>query len=156
VNANSVNIHATCVAIGGKGVLIEGPSGSGKSLLAFALVDGAQSPRRTAHFVSDDRTELFVSDGRLIARAPDALKGLAELHGVGVLNVDAVDAIEPVLLVRLCPPHMIERMPYPDGTVLCGVALPLLKVPERNAFVAAMMIRHHPAISSQPAHSSMS
>ena len=54
-------IHATCVAIEGRGVLIVGPSGSGKSDLALRLID------RGAALVADDYTDLNV-DGRALAR----------------------------------------------------------------------------------------
>jgi serine kinase of HPr protein (carbohydrate metabolism regulator) len=45
---SSDTIHATTVAIAGRGVMIEGQSGSGKSDLALRLID------RGGRLVSDD------------------------------------------------------------------------------------------------------
>ena len=51
-------VHATCIEVDGMGVLLRGPSGSGKSDLALRLIDGG------ARLVADDRTDLAVEDGR--------------------------------------------------------------------------------------------
>ena len=69
------NIHAGCVVVGRKGVLLLGPSGAGKSDLALRLIDGG------ARLVSDDRTDLFVKDGKLQARAPASIAGLTTIPG---------------------------------------------------------------------------
>lgn len=61
-NLKIANIHASCVAIGAKGVLILGESGAGKSDLALRLMDEG------ARLVADDRTELYAAKGRLMAR----------------------------------------------------------------------------------------
>ena len=63
------NIHASCVALGNKGVLLLGDSGAGKSDLALRLIDGG------AKLVTDDRTDLSVRNGKLFARAPVILAG---------------------------------------------------------------------------------
>ena len=61
-------IHGTCVLLSGLGVLLRGPSGSGKSDLALRLIDGG------ARLVADDQVELIPAEGRLLARAPEALQ----------------------------------------------------------------------------------
>ena len=48
----STQLHATCVSINGKGVLLLGPSSSGKSDLGLRLVDGG------AQLVADDRVDI--------------------------------------------------------------------------------------------------
>ena len=75
----TVNIHASCVAIGGKGVLILGDSGAGKSDLALRLIDDG------AKLVADDRTELYAARGTLCARAPKSIAGLIEVRGLGII-----------------------------------------------------------------------
>jgi HPr kinase/phosphorylase len=91
-------IHASAVLIGARAVLIRGPSGSGKSRLAFALLDAAQSGRLPfARLVSDDRTQLIASHGRLIARPAETLQGLLELRGLGIRKL----AFEPLAVVGL-------------------------------------------------------
>ena len=75
----TVNIHASCVAIGTKGVLILGDSGAGKSDLALRLIDDG------ARLVADDRTELYVSRDALYAQAPKSIAGLIEVRGLGIV-----------------------------------------------------------------------
>ncbi|HHY02835.1 MAG TPA: serine kinase, partial [Paracoccus sp.] len=72
-------IHASAVAIEGRGLLILGPSGAGKSSLALALM--AQG----ALLVADDRVLLDASEGQLIAACPAPLLGRIEARGVGIL-----------------------------------------------------------------------
>ena len=75
-------------------MLIRGTPGSGKSRLALALIDAL--PRK-ARLVADDRVHLFAANGRLLAAAPDAIKGKLELRGLGIRAVD----YEPLALVTL-------------------------------------------------------
>ena len=49
--------------IGGKGVLLLGASGAGKSDLALRLIDGG------AKLVADDRCDLFVARRKIVRRA---------------------------------------------------------------------------------------
>ena len=84
--------------IGSRAVLIRGPAGSGKSRLAWALIDAAAAGRiRFARLVADDRVELTASHGRLLVRPPAALAGLIEVRGLGVRRV----AYEPVAVAGL-------------------------------------------------------
>ena len=78
-----VNIHASCVAIGGAGVLLLGPSGAGKSDLALRLIDDG------ARLIADDRVILSAGKGVLSARAPETIRGLIEIRGVGIIALPA-------------------------------------------------------------------
>jgi hypothetical protein len=89
------NIHATCVAIGAQGVLLLGPSGAGKSDLALRLIDDG------AKLVTDDRTILFVKNGVLHARAPDSIRGLIEVRGVGIIKLPTRASVKIALVVKL-------------------------------------------------------
>jgi HPr kinase/phosphorylase len=91
----SANIHASCVALGGKGVLLLGPSGAGKSDLALRLIDGG------ARLVADDRCELFVRAGKLCARAPDSIAGLIEMRGIGIIALPHAKSVAVAMAVRL-------------------------------------------------------
>lgn len=110
-------LHASCVAIGGRGVLIEGPSGSGKSDLALRLID------RGARLISDDYTELAVTDDVLIASAPATIAGKIEVRGIGIVTVPAAPPCPVALLVRSGTP---ERMPDPATCAMMGVAVPII------------------------------
>lgn len=89
------NIHASCVAIGNKGVLLLGKSGAGKSDLALRLIDGG------AKLVADDRTILFMKNGALYARAPATIRGLLEIRGVGIVETPVRSQVRLALAVML-------------------------------------------------------
>jgi serine kinase of HPr protein (carbohydrate metabolism regulator) len=108
-------IHASCVAIEGAGVLLRGPSGSGKSDLALRLVDSG------AQLVADDQVDLFADSGSLVARAPAALAGLLEVRGIGIVECPAIEAALVALVVDLVPHRAVERVPEPDYQNLVGV-----------------------------------
>ena len=112
--------QASCVAIGGRGVLIEGPPGSGKSSLALMLID------RGAVLVGDDGVLLEVQDGRLWALPPPTIGGLIEVRNVGIVTFPAVPA--PMALVIR---HDPEAMRMPERAQVCalaGISLPLIRL----------------------------
>ena len=77
-----ISIHGVLVDIYGEGVLITGESGIGKSEAALELV------KRGHRLVTDDVVEIRkVSDDTLVGSAPEMLKHLIELRGIGVVNV---------------------------------------------------------------------
>ena len=81
-------MHASAVLAGSRATLIRGPSGSGKSRLALALIDAAVTGQiRFARLVADDRVEVTASHGRLLLRPPPALAGLIEVRSLGVRHV---------------------------------------------------------------------
>ena len=116
--------HAGLVALrlGGdwRGVLIEGPSGSGKSDLALrALGEGFR-------LVADDRVVVWTSGGSLWGRAPDPLGGLLETRGVGVLPQGAIPFCRIHLVIHCeASPDAVERYPTGETLDLAGHALPL-------------------------------
>ncbi|MFW2829964.1 HPr kinase/phosphorylase [Sphingomonas sp. ID0503] len=116
----STPIHASAVAIGGRGVLILGPSGSGKSDLALRLID------RGAILISDDYTVLTVSGSGLRARPPDNIAGKIEVRGIGITPVAFTVNIEVALAVTLVP--SVERMPHPACWTHEGVTVPLVSI----------------------------
>jgi serine kinase of HPr protein (carbohydrate metabolism regulator) len=116
--------HAGLLAlrVGGfwRGVLIEGPSGVGKSDLALRALDSG------FRLVADDRTLVFASGGRPYGKAPEALAGLLEIRGLGVVAQPAIPACEIVLLVRCVDgPSGVERMPQTRFQSLAGVNVPV-------------------------------
>ena len=77
---DQVNIHANCIALDGKGVLLTGASGSGKSDLSLQMMAlGAQ-------LVADDRVILETKGGNLYASPPSTTAGLIEARGLGILK----------------------------------------------------------------------
>lgn len=91
-------VHASCVLVGRGAVLIRGPSGSGKSRLAAALIRSREiHPAGIARLVADDRVHLFAAHGRLLAAAPAVTAGKMEIRGVGIRDVE----YEPLAMVAL-------------------------------------------------------
>lgn len=114
--------NASCVAIGGHGLLIEGPPGSGKSSLALALID------RGAQLVGDDGMALAMRDGRIWAAPPPRITGQLEIRGVGIVALPATSA---PLCLSLQLVAEAPRLPEPDRRLILEAELPRLR------FVAA-------------------
>ena len=95
-----MQIHGTCVALTGAGVLLLGPSGAGKSDLALRLLD------RGFTLVADDRVD--VVDGT--ASAPIALAGMLEVRGLGLLQFPCEPTARLVLVIEL---GTADRLPLP-------------------------------------------
>lgn len=92
----------------GRGILIIGPSGGGKSQLALSLMGEAFS---AAELVADDRVSVTVNDKTAIGSAPTVLKGKIERFGMGI-EVHAFRASAAIeLVVELVPRDKIERLP---------------------------------------------
>ncbi len=96
-----MQIHASCAAREGQGVLLLGPPGSGKSDLLLRLLD------RGFALVADDRVEL--ADG--VASSPASLAGLLEVRGLGVLRLPHVERARVALAVELTAG---ARLPAPE------------------------------------------
>jgi HPr kinase/phosphorylase len=124
-------IHADALLIGAAGLLLRGPSGSGKSGLARELIAIAEGRRLFARLIGDDRVEIENRHGRLVARAHPAIAGAIEERGVGIVRIahESQGVIRCVidLTGRGDPPP--QRCPDPESaaTTLCGVTLPRLR-----------------------------
>jgi HPr kinase/phosphorylase len=96
--AETPTVHASAVLAGAHAVLIRGPAGAGKSQLALALIQAADTGLlRFARLIGDDRLHLEVHHGRLLVRPAAALAGLIEVRGLGIRRLD----YEPVAVVGL-------------------------------------------------------
>ncbi len=113
--------QSTCVAIGGRAVLIEGPSGAGKSSLALTLID------RGAELIGDDGVLLRPSAGRLWVRPHPHTRGLMEVRNLGILPFACRDEAPAALLVTLDvdAPRFIEAA---DSLDIAGILLPALRL----------------------------
>ena len=115
-------VHGTCVGLDGVGVLLRGPSGSGKSDLALRLLDGG------ALLISDDRTRLAVEDRRLVARAPQSIAGRLEVRGLGIVPVASLAGAPLGLVADLVERETVERMPDRAEAMFLGHAVPLVRL----------------------------
>ena len=137
-------IHGTCVDLSGTGVLLRGPSGSGKSDLALRLIDGG------AALVADDRVELAARDGSLMAAAPANLAGMIEVRGMGIMAVPSIPRSAIGLVVDLVHEDALERMPERMVCSLLGVDLPLMRLDAKSASAAAKVRLAVDAADKQP------
>lgn len=121
------SIHASCVAIGERGVLIRGPSGAGKSTLALRLILDAPRALAPAELVADDRVLVSVEAGAVWARPVPLLAGLVEARGLGLRRMAHRDRVSLGLVVDLQADDATRLPPEQAQTVrICGLDLPRL------------------------------
>jgi hypothetical protein len=116
--------NVTCVAIEGRGLLIEGKPGSGKSTLALALID------RGAALVGDDGIAIEDRGGRLWAYPPPKIAGKLEIRGVGIASLPTVTA---PLCLSIALGALGERLPGVGSREILTSTLPALDFPESVA-----------------------
>jgi HPr kinase/phosphorylase len=139
---SSAPIHATSVVFCGRGLLLCGASGSGKSDLALRIMDAGGS------LISDDYTALTVTGNQLFGAPPDTIKGLMEVRGVGLLNVSFVNSARLDVVV-MCESHApIERLPDAITTTIEGVSLPQIRL---NPFESSAVAKLRAFLQNQPA-----
>jgi len=136
---NTLLAHATTVAIGGRGVLLRGPSGSGKSDLALRLIDAG------ARLVADDQSELWRDGEAVLARAPATIAGLIEVRGLGIVRLDSLPVARLALVVDLVAPDAIERLPEQRSEAILGVSIPLVALAPFEATAPAKLRLAHAA-----------
>jgi serine kinase of HPr protein (carbohydrate metabolism regulator) len=113
--------QATCVAIGGRALLIEGSTGCGKSSLALSLID------RGAVLIGDDSVMLGNEGGHLIARPHPETRGLLEIRNLGLLTFPVCESALVALVLRLdeAAPRYVEQAEIVE---LAGVSIPMLRL----------------------------
>jgi serine kinase of HPr protein (carbohydrate metabolism regulator) len=117
-------LHATCVAINGRAVLITGDAGVGKSDLALRLMDAG------AQLVADDQVELKSEQGRLMAAPPAPIAGLMEVRHVGLMRVPSVTNVAVSLYIELlASSERLERLPEVESILLLDHPVRRLSLP---------------------------
>jgi len=136
---SAVARQAGCVVIQGRGVLIEGAPGLGKTSLTLALIE------RGAVLLGDDGVLLEAHGGRLIARPHPATRGLIEVRNVGIIGLPVAEEAPIALLLRLSSdaPRYVETAPR---VTIAGVAVPVITLyPDTPALAmrAELALAHH-------------
>jgi len=139
--------HGTFVKVGKLGVLILGTSGSGKSSLALALIDGSGrgigKNDLTATLIADDQVCLWYdsTSTQIFGRPPKTIAGLLEIRGLGIVQIDYVPRHPVGLVVQIRPQDKIERLPDFSRTSIdiMGQAIPVVEVSIHNTNAAAIV-----------------
>jgi serine kinase of HPr protein (carbohydrate metabolism regulator) len=138
-----VHLHASCVRLGGVGVLLLGPPGSGKSDLVLRLLDqpgsGISGNLRPAELVADDRVVVRIEAGRIVAAPPPRLAGRLEIRGLGIVGLRHCGEVALGLAVRLAPSAEVERLPDAAQSrfTILGLTLPMIGVDPASASAPA-------------------
>ncbi len=105
-------VHGVFMEVLGKGVLLCGDPGIGKSELALALIS------RGHRLIADDATELYKTRSHaLFGRCPKVLQDFLEVRGLGLINIRAMfgnSAIKPDKRLHL----IIDLVDFDDQKLL--------------------------------------
>mgnify|MGYP001818827685 CR=1 FL=1 len=126
-------VHASAVAVGGRGLMITGASGSGKSSLALQLISLG------ATLVSDDRVVLRQRrEGGVFMTAPGTIRGQIEARGIGVLNA----ASAPAMLATIVDLDQAETQRFPQRHchMIGSEAFPVIRRVENPAFASMLLV----------------
>ncbi|MGB0505392.1 MAG: HPr kinase/phosphorylase [Pikeienuella sp.] len=132
-------LHASAVDLNGRGVLITGPAGSGKSSLTAALISLG------ARLTADDVVRLTVARRQLIASAPNAANRRMELRGMGVVRLSGAELAHTT---RLClavdlTHQPVSRLPELETITYLGTSLPLLRAKGASSASAIKLMLAH-------------
>ncbi|GFR38448.1 HPr kinase/phosphorylase [Insulibacter thermoxylanivorax] len=144
--APTTTIHGVLVDVYGVGVLITGNSGIGKSETALELV------KRGHRLVADDAVEIRqTADFQLYGSAPDLIKHLLEIRGIGIINVmtlfgaGAVRNVKKISIVMALENWQQDKQYDRIGldeekTQIIDTEVPLLTIPVRPGRNIAVII----------------
>lgn len=144
--ATSECLHGGLLSIYGKGVLIRGESGMGKSEIALELI------KRGHLLVADDRVDCYRIHNKIIGKSPELLRDMLEIRGIGVINVARMFGVSSVLpkteinfqvtLEPWDPDQDYDRVGIEDKKHenILGVEIPKIVVPVREGRSMAVII----------------
>ncbi len=133
--AERISMHGVFIEVYGEGILILGDSGVGKSETALEIV------KRGHRLIADDLVEVRkVSDTTLIGSAPDVIRHLIEIRGLGILDVKELYGVSSVKMQENI--HLVmnlelwdEKKVYDrlglieETTNILGIQVPSITVP---------------------------
>lgn len=144
--ASSQCLHGGLLSIYGKGVLIRGESGMGKSEIALELI------KRGHLLVADDRVDCYRIHNKIVGKAPELLSGMLEIRGIGIINVARMFGVSSVLPKTQVDFQVNLEMWKPDQDYdrvgieekkhenILGVDIPKIVVPVREGRSMSVII----------------
>ncbi|MBO4636296.1 MAG: HPr(Ser) kinase/phosphatase [Clostridiales bacterium] len=133
--APRVSMHGVLVEVNGEGILILGESGVGKSETALEIV------KRGHRLIADDQVEIRkVSETTLVGSAPEVIRHLIEIRGIGILDVKELYGVSSVkqqesidFVIKLEPwdeKKNYDRLGLSDDTTdILGIQVPSVTIP---------------------------
>lgn len=128
------SIQATALVYRGQGLLLRGPSGSGKSLLALHAINQADEVEQTL-LISDDLVHIHQTGDQLVLVAPDANRDQIELRFAGIVSCPHIDQFSLDLVVDFTDDA--PRLPLPNDLVTTLFDQPVNRCP----------LPHHPSLA---------
>ncbi|WP_064696367.1 HPr kinase/phosphorylase [Rhizobium aegyptiacum] len=148
MTAPAPNIHATAIVVGRTGLLFSGPSGWGKSMLAFTCMTEARRLGLFTALVADDQVLLSEEAGSVIAACPPSIAGLIELRGTGIVRQDHVP--QAIMHYAVLPGSASGENRVPaEGEIVSlapGFSLPALRLLTNVASPLAILMAKAPDI----------
>lgn len=144
--AERISMHGVLVEVYGEGILMLGESGVGKSETALEIV------KRGHRLIADDLVEVRkVSDTTLLGRAPDIIRHLIEIRGLGILDVKELYGVSSVKMQENI--HFVinlenwdETKTYDrfglseETTEILGIKVPSITIPVRPGRNLAVIV----------------
>ena len=124
--------YATAITYCGFGILIRGPSGSGKSDLALRLIDDG------ADLIADDQVAIRALEQKLYLSPLDNTPGLIEVRGIGVMKIKYVRDIKLCLVIDLDPSDEIQRIPEIKEELIKSIPVPVINM---DAFEHSVLVK---------------
>lgn len=139
-------LHGGLLSVYGRGVLIRGESGLGKSEIALELI------KKGHLMVADDRVDCRRIHNRLVGGAPEILHGLLEIRGVGIIDVIRMFGVSSV--IKTSPINLVIQLETwkKDSTysrlgiedtqydTILGIEVPKIVIPVREGRSMAVII----------------
>ena len=119
-----IQVHGTCVALEGVGILLRGPAGAGKSDLALRLIEGG------GVLVADDLCQIARQGEHLLIDLPDqvdpSFRGRVAIRGLGIARLDYFGPAPLGLIAELRPGSAVQGLETPASIDFLGLARPLI------------------------------
>ena len=136
------NVHGTAIVVDGIGLLVVGPSGSGKSALAFDCLAEAGLRGLSCALVADDQVFVSSQNGQVVAQQPSSIRGLIELRYSGIVSLASVTEAELHFAIKPAKADENARLP-PEGErflLTANIGLPIIRVPFWSRFPLALIL----------------
>ncbi|MBI2791651.1 MAG: hypothetical protein HYX61_06815 [Gammaproteobacteria bacterium] len=128
---NSEIQHGVLLSIFGKGVLLQGPPGIGKSECALCLID------RGHQLIADDAPLFSKSGSHIVGSCPANIAHLLEIRGLGIVDIQQLFGEKAVLkqtilelIIQITPSADVNQTRITslqlDNKVILGVSIPNL------------------------------